>query len=204
MTLKGTTFDPNSSSWERLKAEGTALKEWSAMDQALLEGKQAVLLRKGGIHEKGFDVSDPCFYIFPTYLHQEADKFRPEFKELGAHSQAGNPGNETLILSAAAEVVDSVSTTSREPLSELAKLTVMTEEALDIRYNWKPEQALHILLVRVRPLVVAQTLPMLPRYGGCRSWIKVGPLPSVEWKDPVLDDSALEKIQQDIRSILHK
>ena len=33
-----------------------ALKEWSAAVHALLDGRQTVLLRKGGIHEKRFDV----------------------------------------------------------------------------------------------------------------------------------------------------
>ncbi|WP_143119568.1 DUF1802 family protein, partial [Mycobacterium tuberculosis] len=34
-----------------------ALKEWSAVVHALLDGRQTVLLRKGGIGEKRFEVA---------------------------------------------------------------------------------------------------------------------------------------------------
>ncbi|WP_031743828.1 DUF1802 family protein, partial [Mycobacterium tuberculosis] len=34
-----------------------ALKEWSAAVHALLDGRQTVLLRKGGIGEKRFEVA---------------------------------------------------------------------------------------------------------------------------------------------------
>ena len=37
-----------------------ALKEWSAAVHAMLDGRQTVLLRKGGIHEKRFTLDSPC------------------------------------------------------------------------------------------------------------------------------------------------
>ncbi len=37
-----------------------ALKEWSAAVHALLDGRQTVLLRKGGIGEKRSDAADPA------------------------------------------------------------------------------------------------------------------------------------------------
>ncbi|NUK55702.1 DUF1802 family protein, partial [Streptomyces lunaelactis] len=44
----------------------TALKEWSAAVHALLDGRQQILLRKGGIHEKRFTLADSRFLLFPT------------------------------------------------------------------------------------------------------------------------------------------
>ena len=38
-----------------------ALKEWSAAVHAMLDGRQTVLLRKGGIHEKRFAVQRIAF-----------------------------------------------------------------------------------------------------------------------------------------------
>ena len=38
-----------------------ALKEWSAAVRALLDGRQTVLLRKGGIHEKRFAITASRF-----------------------------------------------------------------------------------------------------------------------------------------------
>jgi hypothetical protein len=40
-----------------LTATAPALKEWSAVVHALLNGRQRVLLRKGGINEKKFEVA---------------------------------------------------------------------------------------------------------------------------------------------------
>ena len=43
-----------------------ALKEWAAVVHALLDGRQTVLLRKGGIHEKRFALLGSRFVVFPT------------------------------------------------------------------------------------------------------------------------------------------
>ena len=59
-----------------------ALKEWGAAVQALLDGRQTVLLRKGGIGEKRFEVSAPEFVFFPTAEHSHAQRVRPEFTDL--------------------------------------------------------------------------------------------------------------------------
>ena len=49
-----------------------ALKEWAVTVNALAEGAQILLLRKGGIHEEGkdFRVIHPEFLLYPTYEHQ--------------------------------------------------------------------------------------------------------------------------------------
>src|SRR5262245_48796183 len=47
-----------------------ALKEWALVCERLLAGTQAVMLRKGGIDEKGFWVEADEFLLYPTYFHQ--------------------------------------------------------------------------------------------------------------------------------------
>ncbi len=59
-----------------------ALKEWSAVVHALLDGRQTVLLRKGGIGEKRFDVAASEFVLFPTVAHSHAERVRPEHQDL--------------------------------------------------------------------------------------------------------------------------
>ncbi|MFW6125399.1 MAG: DUF1802 family protein, partial [Pirellulales bacterium] len=53
-----------------------ALKEWAAVCRALEEGRQTLLLRKGGIHEEGgrFELAHHQFWLFPTYEHQRHDR----------------------------------------------------------------------------------------------------------------------------------
>ena len=58
-----------------LAAEQKALKEWAAVCRALEEGRQSVLLRKGGIIEetRDFALVERRFLLFPTYEHQDED-----------------------------------------------------------------------------------------------------------------------------------
>src|SRR3989442_15841755 len=51
-----------------------ALKEWAVVVHALGIGKQTLLLRKGGLHERhGRFATEPTeFFLFPTYVHQMA------------------------------------------------------------------------------------------------------------------------------------
>ena len=46
-----------------------ALKEWAIVCKALEEGRQVLLLRKGGIMEyrQGFEVKHNNFLLFPTF-----------------------------------------------------------------------------------------------------------------------------------------
>jgi hypothetical protein len=48
-----------------------ALKEWAITVEAMAQGDQVLLLRKGGIHEEGkdFRVIHDEFLFYPTYLH---------------------------------------------------------------------------------------------------------------------------------------
>ena len=68
-----------------------AFKEWAVICRALAEGKQALILRKGGIAETGgeFAVEHTRFWLFPTYTHQQRDGIRPEAKRFSARSGGG-------------------------------------------------------------------------------------------------------------------
>jgi hypothetical protein len=55
-----------------------ALKEWAVVCKALEEGRQVLLLRKGGIMEykQGFEVKHDKFLLFPTFEHQSKESIR--------------------------------------------------------------------------------------------------------------------------------
>ena len=58
----------------------TAFKEWAVICPALAQGKQALILRKGGIAEtsEDFQLEHTRFWLFPTYTHQQRDGIKPE------------------------------------------------------------------------------------------------------------------------------
>ena len=51
-----------------------AFKEWSLVCDALGDGRQSIILRKGGIAEgrDGFQFKHREFFLFPTHFHEQA------------------------------------------------------------------------------------------------------------------------------------
>ena len=99
-----------------------ALKEWAFVCERLLAGRQAVMLRKGGIDEKGFWVEAEEFLLYPTYFHQMVDKVRPEFAGECAQVLASPPPEGLLRMTGVARVVDHIEVRSPYRMDELADL----------------------------------------------------------------------------------
>ena len=99
-----------------------ALKEWAIVCRALADGRQTLLVRKGGIEEirGGFQLTHRDFWLFPTYVHQKATDLIPavhgEFEEL----QRGRPPADTVPLQLYATVKDAVRVTDLDGLRPLA------------------------------------------------------------------------------------
>src|SRR5205809_4400346 len=83
-----------------------ALKEWAVICRALAEGRQAILLRKGGIAEAGgeFQVEHTRFWLYPTYVHQQREGVQPEALPLLERAEARRPPPGVLRLEHFAEV----------------------------------------------------------------------------------------------------
>jgi len=65
-------------------SDNRAFKEWASVCRALGQGRQILILRKGGIAEgpRGFEVTDRQFFLYPTYLHQSASGVIPEWRSV--------------------------------------------------------------------------------------------------------------------------
>ena len=72
------------------------LKEWSVVVEALREGRQILLLRKGGIQDREgrFASTADEFFFIPGFEHQKAELLKPEeAHRLDEHPAAGTePG----------------------------------------------------------------------------------------------------------------
>ncbi|WP_432507176.1 DUF1802 family protein [Kineococcus arenarius] len=151
-----------------------ALKEWGAVVHALLQGRQALLLRKGGIHEKRFAVGASRFVLFPTVAHSHAESVRPEHRDLlplGAADAADAPGGE-LLVRAGAEVVAVVPVARPERVEELEDLHVWTSASVrSSRVDFRPRHLLTALVVRAVELPEPVRLVRRPEHGGCTSWL---------------------------------
>jgi hypothetical protein len=150
-----------------------ALKEWSAAVHALLDGRQRVLLRKGGIGEKRFEVAAGEFMLFPTVAHSHAERVRPEFQDL-LTAAADDGGGEHIVVRAAAKVVAAVLVNRPENLEAIQDLHIWTDQSVrEDRLDFRPRHRLTVLVVQAIPLIEPVTLPRAPEYAGCTSWVQL-------------------------------
>lgn len=178
-----------------------ALKEWASVCKALETGRQMILLRKGGIYEAAgeFELENPQFLLFPTYLHQNLTMLKPEAHE--AFEPAGAEPSEVRI-SAAAVVSDIVQLKSRAQMNSIDDEHVWTAPLIDMRFNYKPQNPLYMLVVRAyglhEPVMVANT----PAYAGCKSWVPLDQPINTGRAMPVLDDARFELRRRRIMELI--
>ncbi len=177
---------------------GPALKEWSAAVHAMLDGRQTVLLRKGGIHERRFDLTAREFMLFPTVAHGHAERVRPEHLDL--LDAAGSDSTEDeIVVRAGAKVVAAVPVNRPEGLDDLLDTHIWTAASVrSDRLDFRPRHRLTVLVVQARPLVESLRLPRDPAYAGCKSWVDLPVSP--DWVDPVHDDATLAAIAARVRA----
>jgi hypothetical protein len=183
-----------------LTATAPALKEWSAVVHALLDGRQRVLLRKGGIGEKRFEVAAQEFLLFPTVAHSHAQRVRPEHHDL-LQAGAADSTDEHLLVRAAAKVVAAQEVNRPDGLSAIEDLHIWTAESVRAdRLDFRPKHKLAVLVVSVVPLAEPVRITRTPEYAGCTSWVQI-PLTSADiaLAPPVYDDAALNQIAVRVR-----
>jgi hypothetical protein len=174
-----------------------ALKEWSAVVHALLDGRQYVLLRKGGIGEKRFEVAAQEFLLFPTIAHSHAERVRPEHRDLLAAAVADST-DEHLLVRAAAKVVAAQQVNRPDGLRAIEDLHIWTAESVRAdRLDFRPKHKLAVLVVSVIPLDEPVRLTRTPEYAGCTSWVELPVRPSLG--APVHDAAALTQVAARVR-----
>ncbi|OBF93310.1 hypothetical protein A5791_12645 [Mycobacterium sp. 852002-51163_SCH5372311] len=178
-------------------ATAPALKEWSAAVHALLEGRQRILLRKGGINEKRFEVAAREFLLFPTVAHSHARRVRPEHRDLLAPAAADST-DEHVTLRAAAKVVAALEVNRPDGLREIEDLHIWTAESVRAdRLDFRPKRKLAVLVVQAIPLTGPVRIIRTPEYAGCASWVQLPVEPTLG--APVHSDAALAQVAARVR-----
>ena len=177
-----------------------ALKEWSAVVHALLDGRQRVLLRKGGIGEKRFELAAGEFLLFPTVAHSHAERVRPEHRDL-LDAAAADSDDEHLMVRAAAKVVAALPVNRPENLSAIEDLHIWTAESVRAdRLDFRPRHKLAVLVVQAIPLSEPVCLARTPEYAGCKSWVPLPVRPALG--TPVHDDAVLAEVAARVRDAI--
>jgi hypothetical protein len=181
-----------------------ALKEWAVAIRALAQGKQVMILRKGGIHreDREFRVVHPEFLLFPTYEHQKAELLKEEWHSavMDTHKDNDVPGLVTL--GYWCRVTDKFEVRDESALDGLSPYHIWADEYARKRLHWRPKQPLTVALLRVYELQQHQALPVLDEYIGCKSWVDLGQDMPLGYMNPVISDEAFEEQASLIRRSL--
>ena len=178
-----------------------ALKEWAVVCRALEEGRQVLLLRKGGILEyrQGFKVKHDRFLLFPTYEHQSKDHLQEDYATRLDEVLKDQPASGTSRITSYAEAVESKEITDRILLKTLSKYHIWNESYVNARIDYNPQKPMSVVLLRTfkldRPLLIENK----SEWVGCRSWI---PLDIDGTGRPIMDDLRFNKIASEVKEVL--
>ena len=171
-----------------------ALKEWAIICKALEDGKQMLLLRKGGIMEyrKGFEVKHNEFLLYPTFEHQSIESIKDEYKEkikviseehnisyynnnrkkIDENDNNFNTASNNII-KLLAKVEDVIEISDKFTLSELRDYHIWSDEYVTMRMNYNPSKPMNVLLLRIYKIRKPLIVDINDKWAGCKSWIDI-------------------------------
>ena len=164
----------------------TGLKEWDALCRLMGEGRQVFLLRKGGIVEKDnvFSMRSPAFVLLPTHEHQSDLDFKPVFQ----HRVQAGPGPAGPFPATYAAASNGVRRITADQARALLPLSVWSDAYLEKKLAYRPDQPLHLVILRVFKSAAPAVVPADPAYAGCMSWVALNAPLSSSGYSPVLSD----------------
>lgn len=181
----------------------TAFKEWAVICAALAQGKQALILRKGGIAEAGgeFRVEQSRFWLLPTYTHQQRTGVKAEAASLLNEVEKTKPPAGIVCLSHWAEVTGIYHLHDEVPVLLLAHLHFWSEETVRKRFAYR-SPGLYVLTVRVYQAPSVIEIADTPAYQGCKSWVHLDLELPTEGSTPVLSDERYANLQRQLDMLL--
>jgi hypothetical protein len=173
---------------------GMAFKEWAGVCDALAEGRQWLILRKGGIEEGpgGFRPEHDAFWLYPTAVHQAQQGLKPAARREPAAGPRGEPGTINLAALAAVRLVRRVENLER--LEALDGLHVWTAETVEKRFHYRTP-GLWLLGVRVYRREPPVRIPDDPGHAGCKTWVELDdPIPTAGLEPVIPDDEFARRL----------
>ena len=207
-----------------------ALKEWAIVCKALEEGRQVLLLRKGGIMEyrRGFEIKHNKFLLFPTFEHQSKEYIQPDYIDnldiilqhqlTDPYRPTANSGRNKLTLYA--KVIDVKEVGDKSIIRKLEKYHIWNNHYVNLRMDYNPKKPISVLLLRVYKMNNPIEVDIRPEWAGCRSWLSIEfPHMTVnstnsrdnngalnlqqEQEQPVIENSKFSQIAAEIKEVLN-
>jgi hypothetical protein len=152
-----------------------AFKEWDVVCKALEEGRQSLILRKGGIHEgrEGFSFAHDEFVLFPTRFHAQGEYV----KIPGVVAKPEWEVGDKVVIRSKVKVKKAVTLTDWNEVALLADEHIWTEETIRDRFFWEGKGmasgSIHVAYVEIEKLTEPLRFDYKKIHGGCRSWVEI-------------------------------
>ncbi len=177
-----------------------AFKEWSVVCNALAEGTQAIIIRKGGIAEAGgeFRPEYVRFLLYPTHFHEQQQQgIKPQHAEFLDQLPAAG----TVRFTHFCEVVEVRYVQDIETALRLDPLHIWNEALIRQRFVYRTP-GFSVLLVRVFKLNQCIEAMEKPEYAGCKTWVHLDDVEVEFAGEPVLNDAEFEVAEKHLRDAL--
>ena len=181
-----------------------AFKEWAVVCRALAEGRQAIILRKGGIAEAGglFQPEHDRFWLYPTYVHQQREGIKPEAVPLLEEAERDRPAAGVLRLTHFCEISGVYHVEKLFGALLLERLHIWSQETVRARFEYRTP-GLYVLPVRVYRAAEVHELPLRPEYDGCKTWVELDRELPTDGATPVLDDRTYADVLESLDRLLN-
>ncbi len=167
------------------------LQEWAVACRALEAGQITLLVRKGGIHERGgglFELSHQQFALMPTYLHQQAERLHPSFSGAYFSEVATDPQPASIVIRTWASAVHIWQVSNLQRVQSLGTELLWSADELATRFTYRDQPWLYVVALRVYRLSSPHIIADHPSYAGCRSWIPLQSPITTAQSQPVIDN----------------
>ncbi len=179
-----------------------AFKEWAGVCEALAQGRQTIIIRKGGISEGpgpgAFVPEHDEFWLYPTAVHQAQQGLRSVVHDRPP-ADAGTSPMIPIGTLARVELIGRVRDEALLPALE--DFHVLTAETVRGRFHYRTP-GLWVLGTRIwrrePPFEIAAT----PEYAGCRTWVALAEPLSTSGLVVALDESAWALQLARLRTVL--
>lgn len=181
-----------------------ALKEWATVLEGLGRGEQLVLIRKGGLIEpgNGFELLADTFLFYPTFEHQAVQYLRPPYRAYFEEALKRRPPEGQIRVELVGCAVASHRCRDPAIVERLQPFHLYNEAFVSQRLKWQPEQPLVIIVVRVFRWASPRSLPVLPQYAGCKSWVELNTPVPLDGLQPVVDEPTFQDRLQALSPLL--
>jgi hypothetical protein len=182
-----------------------AFKEWSGVCDALIQGRQTVILRKGGISEGSgpgqFAPEHTEFWLYPTWTHQSQQGLR-SLGEQTTDTRATAPNPDGSIPIRGFVRLDLFGyVKSEDDLAALRPFHCLENETILKRFHYR-KPGLWVLAARVWRQDPGFSVFPTREHAGCTTWVILEQRLPTAGLTPVLDDTQWAQECHRIRSIL--